>query len=138
MSAPDWVEMHDDGFIGLVGPFWHRPFDGGSVSWFRFRAADKHRNRAGVVQGGMLMTFADRALGTAARRGDMQRRQATVQLDVHFVRPVRIGDEVEMEARIVHETRSLIFVNGSMTVGGQVVMTAQGVWKLSRGAPAAT
>lgn len=129
---PDWVEMQDDGFIGLVGPFFHKPFDGGPVSWFRFRAEDKHRNRGGVVQGGMLMTFADRALGTGARRGDMKRRQATVQLDVHFVRPVQIGEDVQFEAQIIRETRSLIFVSGTMTVGGEVVMTAQGVWKVSR------
>ena len=135
MTDDPWVPM-DDGFIGLVGPFWHRPFDGGPVSRFRFQAEDKHRNRNGVVQGGMLLTFADRALGFAARRGDMARRQATVQLDAHFLRPVKIGDTVEFEGRITRETRSLVFVSGTMTVEGEVVLTAQGIWKVASGTAA--
>lgn len=132
MSGPDdWIPMGDDsGFIALVGPLYHRPFDGGPVSWFRFWPEDKHRNRNDVVHGGMLLTFADRALGWAGRRGDMSRRQATVQLDLHFIQPVRIGGPVDMEARLIRETRSLVFVEGTMTSGGEVAVTAKGVWKI--------
>jgi len=122
----------DDGFIALVGPIYHRPFDGGPVAWFRFIPAGKHRNRNDVVHGGMLMTFCDRALGYAARRGDMARRQATAQLDVHFIRPVPLGGPVDMEARVIREAGGLAFVDGTMTVAGEAVVTARGVWKVSR------
>jgi acyl-coenzyme A thioesterase PaaI-like protein len=122
--------MDDAGFIGLVGPLYHQPFDGSDVSRFRFFSEDKHRNRNDVVHGGMLMTFADRALGFTARRGDMTRRQATVQLDVHFVRSVRVGDTVDFEGRIVSETRTFVFVDGIMSVGDKTVVTARGVWRV--------
>jgi acyl-coenzyme A thioesterase PaaI-like protein len=125
-----WIPMDDSGFIGLVGPIYHRPFDGTEVSKFRFFPEDKHRNRNDVVHGGMLMTFADRALGFTVRRGDMTRRQATVQLDVHFVRSVKIGDIVDFEGRVVDETRTFVFVDGAMTVGGKTVLTARGVWRV--------
>lgn len=134
MEQYGWIRM-DDGFIGLVGPIYHRPFDGGPVSHFRFFAGEKHRNRNDVVQGGMLMTFADRALGFTARRGDMERRQATVQLDSHFIGPVRIGDTVDFTGRILRETGSMVFVQGEMRVGDEVVFSAQGVWKILRAKP---
>ena len=122
--------MDDDGFIGLVGPIYHLPFDGSEISMFRFYPEAKHRNRIDVVHGGMLMTLADRALGFTARRGDMARKQATVQLDVHFVRSVKIGETVDFVGRVIRETRTFVFVDGVMTVGGETVLTARGLWKV--------
>lgn len=122
--------MADDGFIGLVGPIYHWPFDGSAVSRFRFFPEMKHKNRMDVVHGGMLMTFTDRALGFTARRGDLHRRQATVQLDVHFVKSVKVGEIVDFEGRVVSETRTLAFVDGTMTVGGETVLTARGLWRV--------
>src|SRR5207244_12112110 len=51
----------DEGFIGLVGPFWMRR--SGDGCRYAFMAEPKHHSRRGIVQGGMLMTFADRAMG---------------------------------------------------------------------------
>ncbi|EJJ29477.1 PaaI family thioesterase [Rhizobium sp. CF142] len=125
-----WIAMDDDGFIGLVGPIYHWPFDGRAVSRFRFFPEARHRNRMDVVHGGMLMTFADRALGFTARRGDLKRRQATVQLDVHFIKSVHVGDIVDFEGRIINETRTLAFVDGIMSVGSVTVLTARGMWRV--------
>lgn len=125
-----WIEIEDEGFIGLVGPIEHLPFGDDRIGRFRFCAQDKHRNRNDFVQGGMLMTFADRGMGFTARQNDVNRRQATVQLDVHFIRAVRIGSVVNLEARIVRETRSMVFIDGELTVDGQTVATARGVWKI--------
>ena len=97
--AAGWQRIEDDGFIGLVGPIFYLPFEDG-VGRFRFSAEAKHQNRSGFVQGGMLMTFADRALGMTARNGYLPRRQATVQLSMDFARTVTIGEDVEMECRV--------------------------------------
>lgn len=134
-EGPDtWIRMEDEGFIELVGPLYHSPSDGGNVSRFRFLASDKHRNRNDVVQGGMLMTFADRALGFTARRGDMQRRQATVQLNMQFVQAVQVGETVDFEGRLIRETGSFAFVDGVMSVGDRTVATASGIWRIWRNA----
>jgi acyl-coenzyme A thioesterase PaaI-like protein len=77
------------------------------------------------------MTFADRALGYTARQGDMARRQATVQFDMHFVRPAKIGQTVEMECRVIRETRSLVFVGGELIANGDIVANAKGIWKIT-------
>ena len=84
------------------------------------------------MHGGMLMTFADRSLGFTARRGDISRKQATIQLDVHFLRAVHIGQAVDMECKVVRETRSLVFMDGSMSTSGEIVATARGIWKVVR------
>jgi uncharacterized protein (TIGR00369 family) len=124
----EWTEVEDDGFIGLVGPIFHKPFEGG-IGRFRFLGEAKHRNRNGVIHGGMLMTFADRALGMTARQGQ-SRAQATVQLDVHFIRPAMISKPVDIECRVLRQTHSLIFMDGVITCDGELVATARGVWKL--------
>jgi acyl-coenzyme A thioesterase PaaI-like protein len=126
-AAAGWEPYGDDGFIGLVGPFWMRP-EGDSYR-FAFMAEHKHHNRRGLVQGGMLMTFADRSMGMTCWYANERQPQATVQLDVHFVDAVKIGEFVEANCTVVRRTRSLIFMSGDLVVGTRVVATAKGVWK---------
>ena len=126
-AAHGWEPYTDEGFIGLVGPLWTR--QDGDTHRYAFTAEHKHHNRRGVVQGGMLMTFADRALGMTAWYANERQPQATVQLDVHFIDAVRIGEFVEARCRVVRRTRSLLFMSGECVVGDRVVLSANGVWK---------
>ena len=126
-AAHGWEMYTDEGFIGLVGPFWMR-MEGESPR-FGFVMQKKHHNRRGVVQGGMIMTFADRSLGMTAWYANEKQPQATVHLDVHFVDAVQIGEFVEAKCRVVRRTRSLLFMSSEITVGDRVVATANGVWK---------
>jgi uncharacterized protein (TIGR00369 family) len=126
-AAAGWEPYTDDGFIGLVGPFWSRP--DGDAFRYAFRAEPKHHNRRGIVQGGMLMTFADRAMGMTCWHANGRQPQATIQLDVHFIDAVRIGEFVEAHCRVVRRTRSVVFMSGELMVGMRVVASANGVWK---------
>jgi len=126
-AANGWEPYTDEGFIGLVGPFWVRP--SGDSFRYAFMAEHKHHNRRGVVQGGMFMTFADRAMGMTAWYANGQVPQATVQLDVQFVDAVQIGEFVEAHCRVVRRTRSLIFMAAELKVGERIVATASGLWK---------
>src|SRR3954463_9092836 len=116
-----------EGFIGLVGPFWTRPC--GDSYRYAFMAEPKHHNRRGVLQGGMLMTFADRAMGMTCWYANGRRPQATVHLDVHCVDAVQIGEFVEAKCTVVCRTRALVFMAAELVVGSRVVGTANGVWK---------
>jgi acyl-coenzyme A thioesterase PaaI-like protein len=126
-AAAGWEPYGDDGFIGLIGPFWMRPV--GESYRFAFMAERKHHNRRGVVQGGMLMTFADRSMGMTCWYANERQPQATVQLDVSFIDAVRIGEFVEANCTVVRRTRSLIFMSADLVVGARIVATAKGVWK---------
>ena len=132
-AAAGWEPYHDEGFIGLVGPFWSRPWGEDSYR-YAFMAEPKHHNRRGVVQGGMLMTFADRSMGMTCWYANGRVPQATVQLDVHFIDAVQIGEFVEAKCEVVRRTRSLIFMQGELMVGERTVATAKGIWK-ALGAP---
>jgi acyl-coenzyme A thioesterase PaaI-like protein len=126
-AAAGWEAYSDDGFIGLVGPFWMKPV--GEGYHYGFLAEYKHHNRRGVVQGGMLMTFADRSMGMTCWYANGKRPQATVHLDVHFVAAVQMGEFVEAHCKVVRRTRSLIFMTADLMVGDRVVATGNGVWK---------
>jgi len=126
-AAAGWQPYRDEGFIGLVGPLWTREADG--RHFYAFMAEPKHHNRRGVVQGGMLMTFADRAMGMTCWYANGKQPQATVQLDMHFIDAVRIGEFVECRATVVRRTRSLVFMHGELVAGDRVIATASGVWK---------
>lgn len=130
VDGDEWVTMQDEGFMGLVGPIEYRPFGADGIGHFRFKATEKHRNRAGIVHGGMLMTMADRALGYTARHKDPDRKQATIHFDMHFVRPARAGDTLQMDCQVVRETGSLAFVNGNIHANGKTIARAQGIWKI--------
>jgi acyl-coenzyme A thioesterase PaaI-like protein len=126
-AAAGWEPYADEGFIGLVGPFWTRRT--GDTHHYAFMAQPKHHNRRGIVQGGMLMTFADRSMGMTCWYANEKQPQATVQLDMHFIDAVQVGEFVECRAKVVRRTRSLVFMSGELVVGERVVATANGVWK---------
>lgn len=123
-----WKHHEDIGLIALVGPVWER--NDGDGPKLAFVADERHINRAGVVHGGMLMTFMDHALGVALLDGAASQNQVTIQLDSHFMSSVRPGEFVEADCTIERRTRSLVFMRGKLLVGARVVYTASGIWKL--------
>lgn len=128
LLAEGWHMMHDDGFINLVGPMWQRAV--GDRLEFAIVGQDKHRNRRGVVQGGLLMTLADRSCGMGARHASGAPNLATVQLDTHFVDAAQIGEIVVSRPLAVRTTKSLIFMKTDIMVGDRCVAAAVGVFKV--------
>lgn len=132
-SAAGWVPVVSDHFIGLVGPLWTKEENG--ATRYGFLAERRHLNRNGMVHGGMIMSFADQALGLAAWTANGMRPQATAQLDTHFVSGVKEGEFVEAECRVVRKTRWLLFMAGELKVGERMVATANGLWKVREPRP---
>jgi acyl-coenzyme A thioesterase PaaI-like protein len=58
LKSDGWKIVETTGFIHLIGPLWQRLV--GGQNEYALIAEDKHHNRRGLVQGGVLMTFADR------------------------------------------------------------------------------
>jgi len=128
LAAQGWRPVKDDGFIGLVGPIYRR--EHGARWQFGFRAEAKHANLRRVVQGGMLMTFADRGLGRNAWKAAGDKPVATIQFDMQFVSGAKMGDFVETRPEVVRRTAALVFMRGTLLAGTRVVATAHGVWKI--------
>ena len=128
LISDGWILVETSGFLNLVGPLWQRMVDGEPE--YALVAQEKHHNRRGMVQGGLLMTFADRACGMAARFVSGRPTMATVQLDVHFVDAGKIGETLMTRPRVIRTTRSLVFVNAEVKANNRTIVTANGVFKI--------
>lgn len=129
LARAGWKAMPASDYPALVGPFLaRRDPDGG---WrYGFVAEQRHLNLGGVVHGGMLMSFADDALGATVWQAAGRRPCTTVQLSTQFVSPVRLGELVEVRAEVLRATRTVVFVRGVLEAGGRAVVHADGVWKV--------
>ena len=128
LKSDGWKIVETTGFMHLIGPLWERLVDGEFE--FALITEDKHHNRRGLVQGGVLMTFADRTCGIAARHVSGKPTMATVQLDTHFVESGRIGEVLISKPHVVRTTRSLIFITTEVTVDKRCIAMASGVFKI--------
>jgi acyl-coenzyme A thioesterase PaaI-like protein len=128
LKSDGWKTVENTGFLQLIGPLWQRLVDG--VHEYALIAEDKHHNRRGLVQGGVLMTFADRTCGMTARYASGKMTLATVQLDTHFVEAGKIGEVLVSRPHVVRSTRSLIFLTTEVTVDKRVIAMASGVFKI--------
>jgi acyl-coenzyme A thioesterase PaaI-like protein len=128
LKSSGWAIVDTTGFISLVGPLWQRVVNGEHE--YALIAQDKHHNRRGLVQGGLLMTFADRSCGMTARFVSGRPTLATVQLDTHFIDSGKIGEILLSKPRVVRATRSLIFVTTEVTADSRCIATASGVFKI--------
>jgi acyl-coenzyme A thioesterase PaaI-like protein len=128
LISDGWTIVDTTGFLNLVGPLWQRMVNGEPE--YALVAQDKHHNRRGLVQGGLLMTFADRACGMAARFASGRPTMATVQLDVHFVDSGKIGETLMTRPRVIRTTRSLVFVTTEVKANERTIVTANGVFKI--------
>ena len=128
LKASGWTMVETSGFLSLVGPLWERVVDG--EHQYAIEAQDKHHNRRGLVQGGLVMTFADRSCGMTARYVSGRPTLATVQLDVHFVDSGKIGEILISKPRVVRVTRSLIFLTTEVSAAERCIAMASGVFKI--------
>src|SRR6202161_3706755 len=128
LKASGWSIVETSGFLSLVGPLWRRVVNGAHE--YAIVAQDKHHNRRGLVQGGLLMTFADRSSGMTARYVSGRPTLATVQMDTHFIDSGKIGEILLSKPRVVRATRSLIFTTTEVTAANRCIAIASGVFKI--------
>jgi acyl-coenzyme A thioesterase PaaI-like protein len=128
LKSDGWTIVETSGFLHLIGPLWQRVVDGAHE--YALVAQDKHHNRRGLVQGGVLMTFADRTCGMTARTISGKPTLATVQFDTHFVEAGKIGETLVSKPHVVRTTRSLIFITTEVTVDKRCIAMASGVFKI--------
>ncbi len=78
----------------------------------------------------MLTTLLDHTLSVIAWEANERKPCITVALDVHFLAAARAGDLVVARGRIVRQTASLVFTQGTLRVGPQDIATASAILKI--------
>ena len=92
------------------------------------RAEERHNNHRGTIQGGLLSTFADFALGRAIEAdAEDGKDRATVSLTVDFLKPAEAGDWIESRSRVERVGGTLAFADCSLTVEEREIVRARAV-----------
>ncbi len=102
-------------------------------SAYQFKATvnDYHLNPGGITHGGFIMSLLDSGMGTSAFRSlGGQKRIATISFDVKFISASTTGDVLLGTAKVLRKTRSLVFMQGEIRCGENLVATAEGIWKV--------
>ena len=134
-NGPPAEEWHDfqapSDFGKLLGPLRRRKAAAGWRYGLSVRA--EHRNEAGFMHGGAMTALLDEMVGTMVNEA-VGRRHATVQFATVFLKPVEVGDFVEVSCRVVEATRSMTFVEAKLSVAEGAVATATLIFKARRSA----
>lgn len=118
--------FHPGSFGKLVGPYYHKELPDGT--FIRgFLAAKKHINQVGIVQGGMLSTFADHLMTATLIRAGLE--GVTVNLNINYLRAARRGDWIEGRSEISKEGTKIVWVNCDLRCNDKLIVTAQGLWQ---------
>ena len=98
---------------------------------FRARIQDIHLNPGGITHGGFIMSLMDSGMGTAVHQAlDKKTRAATISFDIKFISASKTGDLLLGAAKVLRKTRSLVFMQGELRCGEQLIATAEGIWKV--------
>ena len=131
LLPPGGEEIVTTGFNKFIGPFYRLPDSSDGGSRFGFIATARHMNAAGTVHGGMLATFLDVSMSRTARLASRAASCSTISLSCDFLAPGRLGDSIESYVKITRKARMIVFLSAQALVGDQLLVTAQGVWKLA-------
>jgi uncharacterized protein (TIGR00369 family) len=129
MDTPDgFSPLPDQGpFLEHIGPICIK--EAGDQLVLGLRAEERHTNHRGTVQGGLLSTFADFALGRAIEFDAQDGKdRATVSLTVDFLKPAMPGDWIESRTKVDRVGSTLSFADVSLTVEGKEVLRGRAVW----------
>ena len=97
---------------------------------FKTTIKDIHLNKREITHGGFICSLIDAGAGTAVHRTTGQKSCVTVSLDVKFIAPTRINDEIIGNVQILKKTKNMVFVNCILKKKDQLVASASGVWKV--------
>jgi uncharacterized protein (TIGR00369 family) len=115
-------------FLEHIGPILVQDDAGGELV-LGLQTEQRHANHRGTVQGGVLSTFADFALGRAIENdADDGKDRATVSLTVDYLKPAMPGDFIESRTRVDRVGGTLSFADCSLCVGDREIVRARAVW----------
>ena len=97
---------------------------------FKTTITENHLNAAGITHGGFIAALIDAGAGTAAHRVSDQNPCVTISLDLKFISPVKLGQELIGNVKIQKRTKSMVFLTCELKAADKITTTASGVWKI--------
>jgi acyl-coenzyme A thioesterase PaaI-like protein len=115
------------GFGRQIGPLYER-VNTDKTYTRAFLVSEAHTNGMKNCHGGMLMAFADMALGHAITL-HANRYWVTVRMVTDFIEGAQVGDWVEGSGAIAGCDQDIYTVTGRIWCGDRTIMTATGIFK---------
>ena len=97
---------------------------------FKTTIKENHLNAAGITHGGFIAAVIDAGAGTAAHRSSDNNPCVTISLELKFISPIHLGQELFGKTKIQKKTKSMVFLTCELTTGNKIVATASGIWKI--------
>ena len=97
---------------------------------FKTTINKNHLNAADITHGGFIAAVVDAGAGTAAHRAADQNPCVTISLELKFISPIKLGQELFGKTKIQKKTKSMIFLTCELSAANKIVATASGVWKI--------
>ena len=97
---------------------------------FKAKINENHLNVAGITHGGYLAALIDAGAGTAAHRVSNNSPCVTISLELKYIGPSKIGDEIIGTVNILKKTKTLVFLNCELKCRENIIVSASGVWKI--------
>ena len=97
---------------------------------FKTTITENHLNAAAITHGGFVATVIDAGAGTAAHRAADGSPCVTISLELKFISPVKINQELIGKTIIQKKTKSMVFLTCELRTSDKIVATASGVWKI--------
>ena len=84
---------------------------------FKTKINQNHLNSAGITHGGFIAAVVDAGAGTAAHRTADNNPCVTISLELKFISPVKLNQELVGITKIQKKTKSMIFLNSKLRLG---------------------
>ncbi len=97
---------------------------------FKTVISKNHLNQSNITHGGYIASIIDAGSGTAARKISNNIPCVTVSLDIKFIAPTKIYDEIKGFVKILKKSKSMVFLICHLYTKKRIVASASGVWKM--------
>ena len=77
---------------------------------FKTTIKETHLNAAGITHGGFIAAVVDAGAGTAAHKVADNSPCVTISLELKFISPIQLGQELLGNVKIQKKTKSMIFL----------------------------
>jgi len=103
-----------------------------SENEFEFKTIIKenHLNAIGITHGGYISSIIDSGAGTSAHRAASNTPCVTISLDIKFIAPTKLKDEIIGFVKILKRTKSMIFLICHLKSNEKTIASASGIWKI--------
>lgn len=124
----DWRPLKTPGLMQMIGPLCSQRHQD---RWrYGLATGPQHTNPAGIIHGGTLTALLDHAMSIVAWNQVERQPVVTVHMDTNFLSAAKPGDFLEVDVVLRHRTGSMLFVDGTVSVGAQEIATASCVMKI--------